>query len=72
MLLNGTELQQTLEIIIDGVAHSDATQQKRQMGIKLLNLVIANYQGEVSEQTRQAIQSIIEMAAETDSPVFKC
>lgn len=71
LLKNEDELQQALEIIIDGMAMTDATPQKISMGVKLMNLVLANYQGEINDKKRKAIQSIVEMAAESQSPVFK-
>ncbi|EOX4956524.1 hypothetical protein ACFKIX_001092 [Vibrio alginolyticus] len=70
LLKNENELQQALDIIIDGIAVSNAKPEMIAMGVKMMNMVLANYQGEIDEKKRQAIQSIIQMAAEVDSPVF--
>ncbi|MBE4233827.1 hypothetical protein [Vibrio parahaemolyticus] len=70
LLKNENELQQALDIIIDGIAVANAKPEMIAMGVKMMNMVLANYQGEIDEKKRQAIQSIIQMAAEVDSPVF--
>lgn len=72
LLKNGNELQQALGIIIDGMAQSEATERHKAIGVKLMNLAIANYEGEINTSQRQAIHSIIEMAAEAEPTAFKC
>ncbi|WP_140111643.1 hypothetical protein, partial [Vibrio parahaemolyticus] len=59
-----------LDIIIDGIAVSNAKPEMIAMGVKMMNMVLANYQGEIDGKKRKAIQSIIQMAAEVDSPIF--
>ncbi|ODS04292.1 hypothetical protein [Vibrio scophthalmi] len=63
--------QQALELIIEGVALSTAGENRAQVGVYLMGLVVADNQGQLDADKVKAMQAIIEMAAETESPVFK-
>ncbi|ANU36269.1 hypothetical protein [Vibrio scophthalmi] len=63
--------QQALELIIDGISLSETEGNRSQAGAYLMGLVVADNQGQLDAKKIIAIQSIIEMAAETESPVFK-
>ena len=63
--------QQALELIIEGIVLNTAGENRAQVGVYLMGLVIADNQGKLDAEKVGAIQSIIEMAAETDSPMFK-
>lgn len=62
----------SLMLILDGMACSEATAEVKQAGAYLAGLVIADSKGKISADKLKAITSIMEMAAEADSPVFKC
>lgn len=62
--------QQSLEVIIDGISMSDAREGSAQVGCYLVGLLIADNKGELDADKIKAIQSIIEMAAEAESPAF--
>ncbi|EGU38635.1 hypothetical protein [Vibrio scophthalmi] len=63
--------QQALELIIDGVALNTTGGNRAQVGAYLMGLVVADNQGQLDAEKVEAIQLIIEMAAETESPMFK-
>ncbi|TMX39741.1 hypothetical protein DA096_26300 [Vibrio rotiferianus] len=62
--------QQALELIIDGVALSTETESRAQVGAYLMGLVVADNQGRLDNDKVEAIQMIIQMADEADSPEF--
>jgi hypothetical protein len=55
-----------LMVIIDGIARSDATAEIKQAGAYLAGLVIADSRGKITIDKLKAINSIMEMAAESD------
>ncbi|MCF7493911.1 hypothetical protein L3V35_02490 [Vibrio sp. L5-1] len=66
--------QQALELIIDGVALSTNEKSRAQVGAYLMGLVVADNQDnqdKLDNSKVEAIQMIIQMADETDSPKFK-
>lgn len=63
--------QQALELIIDGVALSTNEKSRTQVGAYLMGLVVADNQDKLDNSKVEAIQMIIQMADETDSPKFK-
>lgn len=63
--------QKALELIIDGVALSTEAESRAQVGAYLMGLVVADNQGELDNDKVEAIQMIIQMADEVDSPEFK-
>lgn len=63
--------QKALELIIDGVALSTETESRAQVGAYLMGLVVADNQGKLDNDKVEAIQMIIQMADEVDSPEFK-
>ncbi|PMN69632.1 hypothetical protein BCT26_07425 [Vibrio lentus] len=63
--------QQSLEIIIDGISMSESRAGSAQVGCYLMGLLIADNKGELDADKVKAIQSIIEMAAESDTPKFQ-
>ena len=62
--------QSGLEVIIDGVSMSEASEGSRQAGVYLMGLLIADNKGELDADKVKAIQAIVEMAAEAKSPKF--
>jgi predicted transcriptional regulator len=62
--------QQSLELIIDSVALSTVGESRKQAGIYLMGLVIADNKGKLDADKIKAISSLIEMADEADSPGF--
>lgn len=62
--------QQSLDIIIDGISMSETRANTAQVGVYLMGLLIADNSGELDADKIKAIQSIIEMAAEAESPKF--
>ncbi|EGR1512129.1 hypothetical protein D6089_09620 [Vibrio vulnificus] len=66
-----TDITKTaLEIIIDGVAASDATPTTYQAGIYLAGLILADTKGQIDAEKQKAILSIIKMASEVENPAF--
>jgi len=63
--------QQALELIIEGIALNTTGENRAQVGVYLMGLVVADNQGKLDAEKVEAIQSIIEMAVETESPMFK-
>lgn len=63
--------QKALELIIDGVALSTEAESRAQVGAYLMGLVVADNQGKLDNDKVEAIQMIIQMADEVDSPEFK-
>ncbi|WP_274023232.1 hypothetical protein [Vibrio parahaemolyticus] len=63
--------QKALELIIDGVALSTEAESRAQVGAYLMGLVVADNQGKLDDDKVEAIQMIIQMADEVDSPEFK-
>jgi hypothetical protein len=61
----------SLEVIIDGMARSDATAATKQAGAYLAGLVVADSKGKIGRDKLMRIVSIMEMAAECDCPDFK-
>ncbi|WP_322804477.1 hypothetical protein SO574_19825 [Vibrio alfacsensis] len=59
-----------LEIVIDGVASSEATERTREAGAYIAGLILADMKGQLDPDKQKAILSIIEMASEVDCPVF--
>lgn len=59
-----------LQIVIDGVACSEATKLMRHAGVYITGLIMADMKA-IWMQKAKAILSIIEMASEADSPCFK-
>lgn len=62
--------QSGLEVIIDGVSMSEASEGSGQAGVYLMGLLIADNKGELDADKVKAIQAIVEMAAEAKSPKF--
>ncbi|CDT98623.1 conserved hypothetical protein [Vibrio coralliirubri] len=62
--------QQSLEVIIDGISMSETRAGAAQVGVYLMGLLIADNNGQLDADKIKAIQSIIEMAAEAESPKF--
>ncbi|MGF1839157.1 hypothetical protein [Vibrio atlanticus] len=62
--------QSALEVIIDGVSMSGDREGSEQAGVYLMGLLIADNKGEIDADKVKAIQSIVEMAAEAESPKF--
>ncbi|MCF7496199.1 hypothetical protein L3V35_14205 [Vibrio sp. L5-1] len=62
--------QSALEVIIDGVSMSGDREGSEQAGVYLMGLLIADNKGELDADKVKAIQSIVEMAAEAESPKF--
>ncbi len=60
-----------LQIVIDGVACSEATKLMRHAGVYITGLIMADMKGNLDAEKQKAILSIIEMASEADSPCFK-
>ncbi|WP_171732817.1 hypothetical protein [Vibrio sp. AIC-3] len=63
--------QQALELIIDGVALSTESESRARIGTYLMGLVIVDNQGKLDSDKIDAIQMIIQMADDSDSPKFK-
>ncbi|MBH9740102.1 hypothetical protein [Vibrio navarrensis] len=59
-----------LEIIIDGVASSDANHITYQAGIYLAGLILADTKGQIDAEKQKAILSIIKMASDIETPAF--
>ncbi|WP_447075651.1 hypothetical protein [Vibrio alginolyticus] len=59
-----------LEIVIDGVANSEATERTRTAGAYIAGLILADAKGQLDSKKQKAILSIIEMACETESTAF--
>ncbi|PTO79539.1 hypothetical protein [Vibrio splendidus] len=62
--------QQSFDVIIDGISMSEARADSAQVGVYLMGLLIADNNGELDADKIKAIQSIIEMAAEAETPKF--
>lgn len=63
--------QQALELIIDGVSLSETGTQRLVAGRYMLDLLIADNAGLLDTDKINAIQSIIAMADEAESPAFR-
>ncbi len=63
--------KQALELVIDGVALSESGAGRYIAGRYILTLLIADNPGLVDAEKIKAIQSIIAMADEQESPAFK-
>lgn len=63
--------QSALDVIIDGVAVSSVGEGREEAGRVLLECMLPRFAHLVDEEKIKAIQSIIEMADEADSPTFK-
>lgn len=62
--------QRSLDVIIDGISMSEARADSAQVGVYLMGLLIADNKGELDADKIKAIQSIISMAAEAETPKF--
>ncbi|KZX67037.1 MULTISPECIES: hypothetical protein [Vibrio] len=62
--------QRSLDVIIDGISMSEARADSAQVGVYLMGLLIADNKGELDADKIKAIQSIIRMAAEAETPKF--
>ena len=62
--------QQSLELIIDSVALSTAGESRKQAGLYLMGLVVADNKGKLDADKIKAISSLIEMADDAESPEF--
>jgi len=60
-----------LELVIDAMSVSEATEATKKAGAYLTGLIIADSKGTITPEKLTAITSIMEMAAESQSPVFK-
>ncbi|MDL2021401.1 hypothetical protein [Vibrio parahaemolyticus] len=60
-----------LEIVIDGVANSEATARTRAAGAYIAGLILADAKGQLDSKKQKAILSIIEMACEIETQVWK-
>ena len=56
---------------IDGVSVSTALEGRAEAGVLLMRGLVANYPHLIDAEKTKAIQSIIEMADETESPTFE-
>ncbi|MBY8244565.1 hypothetical protein KW524_10525 [Vibrio fluvialis] len=63
--------QSALDIIIDGVAVSSVGEGREEAGRVLLEGVLPRFAHLLDDEKIKAIQSIIRMADETESPTFK-
>ncbi|AGQ92434.1 hypothetical protein M634_13175 [Vibrio parahaemolyticus O1:Kuk str. FDA_R31] len=63
--------QQALEVIIDGVAVSHQTEGRAEAGVLLMRELVAKYPHLIDADKVTAIQSIIEMADEVESPIYR-
>ncbi|KIP66828.1 hypothetical protein SN13_11575 [Vibrio alginolyticus] len=63
-------LLSALEIVIDGVASSEATERTRAAGAYIAGLILADTKGQLDPKKQKAILSIVEMASEVDSTAF--
>lgn len=63
--------QLALDVIIDGVAVSSAGEGRQEAGVILLEGLLIKYGHLIDEEKQKAIRSIIGMADEVDSPIFK-
>ncbi|MCG9624195.1 hypothetical protein L1D34_04915 [Vibrio mediterranei] len=63
--------QSALDVIIDGVAVSTTGQGREEAGRVLLEGVLPRFAHLLDDEKIKAIQSIIRMADEADSPTFK-
>ena len=63
--------QSALDIIIDGVAVSSAGEGREEAGRVLLEGVLPRFAHLLDDEKIKAIQSIIKMADEADSPKFE-
>lgn len=59
-----------LEIVIDGVANSEATERTRAAGAYIAGLILADTKGQLDSKNKKPILSIVEMASEVDSTAF--
>lgn len=62
-------LLSALEIVIDGVASSEATERTRAAGAYIAGLILADTKGQLDTKKQKAILSIIEMASEIETQV---
>lgn len=63
--------QLALDVIIDGVSVSTPSEGRAEAGVLLMRGLVANYPHLIDAEKTKAIQSIIEMADEADSPSFR-
>lgn len=63
--------QSALDVIIDGVAVSSAGEGRQEAGVILLEGLLTKYGHLVDAEKQKAIRSIIGMAAEVDSSIFR-
>ncbi|MBY8288641.1 hypothetical protein KW528_21530 [Vibrio fluvialis] len=63
--------QQALELIIDGLSLSETGAGRVQAGRYILMLLVADNPGLLDAEKIKAIQSIITMADEQESPAFR-
>ncbi|MFH0227104.1 hypothetical protein ACGRPS_21625 [Vibrio furnissii] len=63
--------QQALELIIDGLSLSEAGAGRVKAGRYVLELLVADNPGLLDSEKTKAIQSIIAMAEEQESPAFR-
>ncbi|EGR1347869.1 hypothetical protein EFU42_09750 [Vibrio cholerae] len=63
--------QQALELIIDGVSLSEAGVERLEAGRYILTLLVADNPDLLDAEKVKAIQSIIAMADELESPAFR-
>ncbi|ARC92827.1 hypothetical protein B6A42_13190 [Vibrio coralliilyticus] len=60
-----------LELVIDGIASSESNQLTQRAGVYISGLILADMKGSLDAEKQKAILSIIEMASEVESPVFR-
>lgn len=56
-----------LDIVIDGVANSEATERNRAAGAYITGLILTDVKGQLDSEKQKAILSIIEMVCDTES-----
>ncbi|AXT73017.1 hypothetical protein DBX26_18865 [Vibrio sp. dhg] len=56
-----------LDIVIDGVANSEATESNRAAGAYIAGLILTDAKGRLDSEKKKAILSIIEMVCDTES-----
>ncbi|ANQ23748.1 hypothetical protein BA893_19110 [Vibrio natriegens] len=59
-----------LDIVIDGVANSEATESNRAAGAYIAGLILMDAKGQLDSEKKKAILSIIEMVCETENTAF--
>ncbi|CAM2802527.1 hypothetical protein VINE108274_02100 [Vibrio neptunius] len=60
-----------LQIVIDGVACSEASRVMQQAGVYISGLIMADMNGNLDAEKQKAILSIIEMASDIENPAFR-